>query len=67
MEINRIKKDIFDNGGAISPQHMSDLYDYYLRIYKNNTRYEFLSFLSDKGIDVSELLDENDDINFFVD
>ena len=70
-EIERIKRDIFDNGSVISPQHVSDLYDYYLRIYKNNTRsietrYEFLSFLSDKCIDVSELLDESNDINFFA-
>ena len=45
---------------------MYELYDYFLKTYKNNTRFEFLSFLLDKGIDVNELFDERYEINFFV-
>ena len=65
-EIKKILQDTFANEGAITPQQMSEIYDYYLNTYKNNTRFGFLSFLSDKGIDVSKLFDEGNEINFFV-
>ena len=45
---------------------MYDLYEHFLKKYKNNTRFEFLSFLLDKGINVSELFDEGNELNFFV-
>ena len=41
-------------------------YDYFLKTYKNNTRFEFFRFLLDKGIDVNELMNENNEINFFI-
>ena len=51
---------------AIVHRQMSELYEYFLETYKNNTRFEFLSFLLDKGIDANELFDERYEINFFV-
>ena len=61
-----VKKFLDINQAAIVHHQMYDLYDYFLKTYKNNTRFEFLSFLLDKGIDVSDLLDERNEINFFV-
>ena len=45
---------------------MYDLFDCFLKTYKNNTRFEFFRFLLDKGIDVNELMEENNEINFFI-
>ena len=69
-EILRFKSDVEDfldpNQAAIVHHEMYDLYAYFLETYKNNTRFEFLSFLLDKDIDVNELLDERYEMNFFI-
>ena len=66
----KLEKDVFDfnnpNIAAILPLQMNEFYDYFLNTYKNNTRFEFLRFLLDKGIDVNELFDERYEMNFFV-
>ena len=69
-EIQRFYSDVNQflnpNITAIVHRQMSELYEYFLETYKNNTRFEFLSFLLDKGIDANELFDERYEINFFV-
>ena len=69
-EMLKLEKDVFDfnnpNITAILPLQMNEFYDYFLNTYKNNTRFEFLRFLLDKGIDVNELFDERYEMNFFV-
>ena len=66
----KLAKDVIDfnnpNITAILPLQMNEFYDYFLNTYKNNTRFEFLRFLLDKGIDVNELFDERYEMNFFV-
>ena len=66
-ELANLDKDIktFNNQAAITARQMSELYDYFLNTYKNNTRFAFLSFFLDKGINTSELMDERYEINFF--
>ena len=69
-EIQRFYSDVNQflnpNINAIVHRQMSELYEYFLETYKNNTRFEFLRFLLDKGIDVNELFDERYEMNFFV-
>ena len=69
-EMLKLQKDVIDfnnpNITAILPLQMNEFYDYFLNTYKNNTRFEFLRFLLDKGIDVNELFDERYEMNFFV-
>ena len=69
-ETQKLEDDVNDflnpNITAISARQMYELYDYFLKTYKNNTRFEFLRFLLDKGIDVNELFDETYEMNFFV-
>ena len=66
----KLAQDVIDfsnpNITAILPLQMNEFYDYFLNTYKNNTRFEFLRFLLDKGIDVNELFDERYEMNFFV-
>ena len=66
----KLGQDVIDfsnpNITAILPLQMNEFYDYFLNTYKNNTRFEFLRFLLDKGIDVNELFDERYEMNFFV-
>ena len=57
---------LVSNQTGVGYRQMYDLYEHFLEKYKNNTRFEFLSFLLDKGINVSELFDEGNELNFFV-
>ena len=57
---------LVSNQTGVGYRQMYDLYEHFLKKYKNNTRFEFLSFLLDKGINVSELFDEGNELNFFV-
>ena len=54
-EILKLKEDVNDfnnpNIIVILPRQMYKLYDCFLNTYKNNTRFEFLRFLLDKGIE----------------
>ena len=54
-EILKLEENVTDfnnpNITAILPRQMYELYDYFLNTYKNNTRFEFLRFLLDKGIE----------------
>ena len=64
--ISEANQFLESNQTAVVHRQMYELYDYFLKTYKNITRFEFLSFLLDKGIDVNELFDERYEINFFV-
>ena len=63
---NEANQFLVSNQTGVGYRQMYDLYEHFLKKYKNNTRFEFLSFLLDKGINVSELFDEGNELNFFV-